>query len=222
MAKFNGNIFNRAAGSIGGNTFSQARYRGGKLQTARQRVSPSNPRTNPQKIQRSRVKLVSSELKQINFTHAREAFRNSVAKLPSFQALQKILIDATKGGVNSAFFNQTPHEVISPGIHIPATINASQSAGVVTFTWSTENSNNGKATDRVYILYFGFQADDRDNNNFYAHTVPTTNRGAGSQSFTPAVSPSHTAGWLFALFLQPLDTNSHQSTSNVKFSRFEL
>lgn len=90
MAKFNGNIFNRALGSIGGNTFSQARYRGGKVQTGRQRVAPANPQTPSQQTVRTNFRdsiLISSLIRGEDIY---PAFDYAVSKLPAFQSITSI------------------------------------------------------------------------------------------------------------------------------------
>lgn len=87
MAKFRGNIFTIARGSVGSMTFSVARDRTGKVQTARQRTVPINPNTPGQVSARDNltdtVDIVRNVRSQVN----QSVFDRSVSKLPAYQSL---------------------------------------------------------------------------------------------------------------------------------------
>lgn len=90
MAKFAGNIFTKARGSIGSTTFSEARDRQGKVQTARQRVTPLNPQTPDQVSARDNM---SDSVFMVRGILARDYafnFNRSVSKLPAYQSLLSI------------------------------------------------------------------------------------------------------------------------------------
>lgn len=153
MAKFNGNIFNRALGSIGGQTFSQAAYRGGKLQTGRQRVAPTNPRTPAQVQQRNRIGFVSHLLRQVPTQARAEVWRGITTRLPLFQRFQMYLIDGMKLVVNNWALGDSYPRVPGNGLHFPNSWSLSSTASrKITIAWSTETGENGDAADVANLL----------------------------------------------------------------------
>lgn len=90
MAKFEGNIWSKAAGSIGSITFSQARARQGKIQTARDRVIPTNPQTPQQMSARDNLSDSVFIARAIANGPDSTAFDRAVSKLPAYQSLMSI------------------------------------------------------------------------------------------------------------------------------------
>lgn len=94
MAKFAGNIFTKARGSIGSTTFSEARDRQGKVQTARQRVTPINPQTPDQVSARDNMSDSVFLVKGIIARGLASPFDRSVSKLPAYQSLLSLYQNA--------------------------------------------------------------------------------------------------------------------------------
>lgn len=87
MAKFDFGIFSKAGGSIGGTTFSRARDRQGKVQTARQRVAPSNPQTAAQTAVRDNFRDTLDIVRTVGSEVYQEDFDRSISKLPGYQSM---------------------------------------------------------------------------------------------------------------------------------------
>lgn len=222
VAKFSGNIFNRAAGSIGGQTFSQARYRGGKLQTGRQKTSPSNPDADPQKATRNRFRLISEQMKFLNKNFLNPAFRGTVQNLAPFQALQSILLNVTAPGVHGATILSAPPDTFHNSGHVPNSFSTSYSGKTITFTWSTENGQNGKSNDPVFYLYFYSQPATGKPQPLWATIDLGPGRNVGSKTFTVPESPNDTGGFLGAIFCVDADAMPSIIPSTIKWDFKEI
>lgn len=92
MARLTGGIFSNPSGSTGGITFGAARTRQGKVVTARQKVSPSNPDTPAQQVQRTKFSEALAITKAIGPTYYQNDWNRAVSQLPGFQSLQSIML----------------------------------------------------------------------------------------------------------------------------------
>lgn len=108
MAKFHGNIFNRALGSIGGQTFSVAAYRGGKIQTGRQRVAPANPNTAAQQNARRNLADTIYIATEVQNYEGFKIWDEAANKLPAFQSLCSILQGVKTVEANHYQFTDAP------------------------------------------------------------------------------------------------------------------
>jgi len=135
MARFFGNIWGQALGSIGGTTFSLARDRKGKVQTARQRVIPANTQSTAQVKARANIKDSTRIAREFNADFSFAAFDYAVSKLPGYQSIVSILTNAKTVGTSTLVFNPVDY-IIPRGLpsrpHFTSTNHVS--GGEYTFT----------------------------------------------------------------------------------------
>lgn len=154
MAKFRSNIWGKAAGSIGGIVFSEARDRQGKVQTARQRVVPLNPQTPAQQIQRQKMQLCTAIANQVGIQDLRLYWDRAVSKLPGFQSLvsayQRTYYIA--GTVILGDREMRPYFLGDyPGVELTS-LEDSGTPGVLDFSWSTSVPPGGASSDNLHIV----------------------------------------------------------------------
>lgn len=222
MAKFSGNIFNRARGSIGGNTFSQARYRKGKLQTGRQRVTPANPKTPAQESQRDILAACLAIVRNAGQIIYRNQWNNQISKLPGYQSLMSVLMHMSSTTTEEVDVSGFYPTIQSGELHFPNTIvfNPSAVDNTVEINWSTELGTNGKSTDQFFYLIW---------TSVFERNIPydrpvltlngTVNRSAGTFTTPPllAVSPSNPFSGFFWFYQKDLE--AQVKTSQIYINR---
>lgn len=104
MAKFESNIFSIALGSVGSTTFSRARDRRGRIQTARSRVIPANPQTQPQTDARNNLTDSVRMAQQYLITESKPIWDRAVSKLPAYQSLMSVFQRAKIGSSGAVTF----------------------------------------------------------------------------------------------------------------------
>jgi hypothetical protein len=147
MAIVTGGILGRVKGKTGGIVFSSARSRGGKVNTVREFVNPSNPQTPDQQAQRGLFKRALVIVKGFGPDQYAVDFNRAVQQLPGFQAMMSILLHNNDG----AGLFTAPGDTPLGDLYYPATVTAVAGPGLgeITLTWSTELGSNGTANDIV-------------------------------------------------------------------------
>lgn len=150
MAKIPGGITSRPSGKLGNIIFGAARTPEGKVATARERVTPSNPNTAAQQAQRSKFQQAVSVVQSIGPSIYQEDWNRSVGQLPGFQSWQSILLD----NIDNSDVLQAPPTRPLGNLHYPDThsFSTGPTAGEISVSWSTENGDNGTQQDPVILL----------------------------------------------------------------------
>lgn len=154
MAKFRSNIWGKAAGSIGGIVFSEARNRQGKIQTARERVVPLNPGTPEQEIHRQKMQLCTAIANQVGIVDLRLYWDRAVSKLPGFQSLVS--------AYHRTYYVISLHVVGDremrpyhlgdyPGVELTSLADAG-TAGLLDLEWQTSVPPGGASSDNLHIV----------------------------------------------------------------------
>lgn len=155
MARFDHNIFSKSNGSIGGITFSQARAREGKVQTARERVIPSNPDTPPQQNTRLRMKDAQTILANTGAEIYRRFWNRQVEKLAGAQSLiSKIMAFSRLSSTgDTMLYDNPPLMTASRGIG-PAPISVSLGSGPTEFVlnFGSTTPENALPSDRLCVV----------------------------------------------------------------------
>lgn len=218
MARFNGNIFNRALGSIGGQTFSQARDRRGKVQTGRQRVAPANPKTSAQQEARQRIGFASNLLGQIPAYSGSPAWSVLPTHLPNFQKFQRYFIEGmVKAGIHWRL--GTNYNPVNCGdLHFPSSVSVSFSFGNhIKITWSTEKGTNGHDNDQAVALLFQRLSVNNPFRQGYATEKDGKGRVGGSYNFDLSSLPFPPGSWNILLLFHNTTHSSAPSYSKAKF-----
>lgn len=154
FAKVQGGLHGRPAGSVAGVTYSSARTRLGKVVTAREKVSPANPRTAAQIIQRNKFSLTLFSTRHLTATLWQNDFNRAIGELPGFHSMQSIILNATLANLNL----DPPPDTPLGNLHFPATFTLSVGAGAsgtIDIDWSTELGLNGTVDD--LLVAFGMK-----------------------------------------------------------------
>jgi len=142
MAKFKGNIWTKARGSIGSITFSEARDRKGKVQTARDRVTPLNPQTTNQTKARDNLTDSVFIVRGIQSQIGLEPFDRGISKLPGYQGLMSTYQKSKYLNSSAIIFNSEPPDWFTGAPHlvtISSIVNNYDGTYVVNFTVDSGN-----------------------------------------------------------------------------------
>jgi hypothetical protein len=183
MAKQTGGIMGRPSGKVGGVVFGAARSRAGKVVTAREKVSPSNPNTVAQQAQRSIFSRALDIVKRIGPSIYQDDWNRAVSQLPGFQSIMSLVMANNTAGVFSA-----PADVSLGTLHAPDTINftTGSSEFEIKATWSTEAGANGTAADE--LVFFLYPASEDTDLTLTDTTSVTRADGAGGLTFDTTVA----------------------------------
>lgn len=160
MAIVTGGITGNVSGQVAGGVFSEARGRTGKLNTVRQKVIPSNPRSTEQTTQRTKFSDVIAIVRALGPRAYRFDWDRAIGQLPGFQSWTSVLLD----NMDSDRLLTVPPS-ISLGTLPPFTdleAAASATAGQIDFTWSATTQPPGAATDILNVAAIPAAAADRD------------------------------------------------------------
>ena len=152
MAVQTGGITGRLKGKLGGVVFSSARGYQGKLNTVREKVSPSNPNTAAQQSQRSKFSTIVNWVQGWTPALYQTDWNRAVGQLPGWQSLQKLGLDAIDA---SLVFGAIP--VIPLGtLHQPDTFDVGNgiAAGEFALDLTAENGQNGTAADELIVVVY--------------------------------------------------------------------
>lgn len=200
MSIFEGGVFSRARGKVGGLVFSEASTRQGKRQTVRELVKPHDPRTPSQMLARqaqsdsSEVVRLLNNLFQMDVpgipgTFSNEIYRKAVGQLSGFQSLKSVILSARDLSSSIVEFSETPAPTVAGNLHTPVSVEFTpQSPTSIQVSWSTELGINGSPNDTVITglvcinrreqtgLYAGnFDGNGEGRSNGMANiSVPTT------------------------------------------------
>ncbi len=150
MAKQTGGLLGRPSGSIAGIVFGSARSRQGKVVTAREKVSPSNPDTADQQTQRNKFKSCLDIVKAIGPSVYQTDWNRAVSQLPGFQSWMSLMLNSM-----SDERVLSPFSDVSLGVlHTPATFTVSngEEAGYTHVVWSDELGSNGTDADVAVVI----------------------------------------------------------------------
>ncbi|MBA7544754.1 hypothetical protein ES705_37115 [subsurface metagenome] len=92
MARHEGGIFSRPRGKTGGIVFGAARTREGKMVTSRLLVSPSNPDTPAQQLQRAKFSDSLNITRSLGAVIYQDDWNRAIAQLPGFQSMMSVFM----------------------------------------------------------------------------------------------------------------------------------
>lgn len=147
MARVTGGVTGRPSGKIAGVIFGAARSRTGKVVTAREKVSPSNPNTTGQQGQRAKFADALEIVKELGPALYQDDWNRAVGQLPGFQALMSIMLNNLDGsGTLSA-----PSTVPLGDLHYPDTVYwlEDPQAGEIDLVITPETGANGTSGDEM-------------------------------------------------------------------------
>jgi hypothetical protein len=177
MAIVTGGLHGSPKGKLAGITYGAARTREGKVVTARQKVSPSNPNTSAQQAQRNAF----SDAKDITRSHGptiyTDVWNRAVGQLPGFQSMMSYYLN----NIDSSGDISVPSDLSLGDLHFPNTFSFATggAAGEVDLSWSTETGSNGTNSDTITWLAVPKARADRDS-SYIQHSATATTRSAGS------------------------------------------
>lgn len=176
-----GGLHGRPSGNVGGVVYGAARSRIGKLVTARELVSPSNPKTTDQVLQRNKFAQSLYACRRLGSDYWQDPFNRAIGQLPGFQSLMSILLNNT----DDSFDLAAPADTPLGDLHFPDTptvVTGSGAAGTVEVEWTDELGTNGTTADPVTvcaILVSPVTGNERNAINVNAAATRTT----GSYTF---------------------------------------
>lgn len=149
MSKLLGGLFSRPSGKTSGIVFGAGRTIRGKQVTSREYVIPTDPRTNAQIEQRSKMPFSTAIIQAIGRSIYQFDWNRAVNNLPGFQSLSSLFmrfVDFTTGILN------TPSAVSLGARHFPDTWAAAAGTDEINVTWSTENGDIGAPDDTAIVI----------------------------------------------------------------------
>lgn len=179
MAKQTGGILGTPSGKIAGIIFSSARSRAGKVITAREKVSPSNPKTPAQVVQRNKFATVVDLTRKWGPAIYQVDWNRSVGQLPGFNSVMSIWL----GAIDDALLFAVPSVTPLGDLHNPDTLTfaAGAQTGEVKLTWSTELGANGTDDDKAVMIV---QRQDASSGNLVAISPGGAPRSLGATGIT--------------------------------------
>ena len=151
FAIITGGLHGRPRGNVAGVVYGAARTRTGKAVTARELVSPSNPQTPAQVLQRHIFSESLDATKRLSASLWQDDWNRAVGQLPGFQSMMSILLNNTDALED---FN-TPSDTPLGDLHFPITFTVVTGAGptrTIDVAWSNELGSNGTVNDTVEIF----------------------------------------------------------------------
>jgi hypothetical protein len=152
MARIRGGITGRPSGTVANIVFGAARTREGKVVTARERVTPSNPRTTEQTEQRNAFSASLARVKRWGPSFYQEDWNRAIGQLPGFQSLMSLLLS----NVDKAAGLFTQPAVVPLGdIPLPTGITIEKGLGdTIQVSWSDTPPPGGLVANEV--VYFAY------------------------------------------------------------------
>lgn len=150
MARLTGGIFSNPSGSTGGITFGAARTRKGKVVTARQKTSPSNPDTPAQQAQRGKFRSALDIVKGIGPATYQDDWNRAVSQLPGFQSLQSIMLN----NLSDTGTLSVPDDVPLGDLQAPQSISVTTggASGDIQVSWDGAVGANGTDDDVIVAI----------------------------------------------------------------------
>lgn len=150
MARVTGGVTGRPSGKIAGVIFGAARSRTGKVVTAREKVSPSNPNTTGQQSQRRKFFDALEIVKELGPSLYQDDWNRAVGQLPGFQALMSIMLNNLDGSGTLA----APSTVPLGDLHYPDTVYwlEDPQAGEIDLVITPETGANGTSSDEMVVF----------------------------------------------------------------------
>ena len=151
MSRITGGIFSKPSGKTGGIVFGAARTRQGKVATARELVSPSNPNTPAQQTQRGKFKSSLDLIRRFGAGVYQVAWNRSIGQLPGFQSMVSVVLNQMAANKDITLVT----EINLGTLHFPDSfVFASPDTGELQVDYTTELGANGTAADIVSFLIF--------------------------------------------------------------------
>jgi len=195
MAKIPGGIFGRPSGSVSNIVFGAARDRTGKVATSRAKVTPTNPNTAGQQLQRGKFGDALQIVRDLGPAVYEDDFDRAIGQLPGFQSLMSILTKC----IDASYHLTAPPDTPLGPLHSPNTFAVATGAGSkqIAVTWSTELGADGTAADKVdYLL--AQVARDADGNHPTGYALDGAARSTGALTITaPAGNVEYLVGIWF-------------------------
>lgn len=217
MAKFRGNIWTRAAGSIGSITFSKARTREGFVQTARDRVVPLNPQTPAQVSARAKLSSSNFIARTLGPSAYQSDWDRAISKLPGYQSLVSMLQAASIHDTGNIDLVNSPPDSPLGNLHFPDTFAVAHSgSGLWAVDWSTELGENGANDDELQI--YGIQvSQDQDipSGRDILNESGNATRSDGFWEIDADGVPGATTELFYIAWFRPGTTNSFQQPSRA-------
>lgn len=157
MAIIVGGLHGRPAGNVAGVVYGAARTRTGKAVTARELVSPSNPQTVAQQLQRHIFAEALNATRLLGADCWQDSFNRAIGQLPGFQSMMSIILNNT----NASEEFTPPADTPLGDLHYPYTLTVVTGAGAtktVTITYTDELGGNGTIADKFGYIVIGKDA----------------------------------------------------------------
>lgn len=150
MAKIPGGITSRPSGKVGNIVFGAARTPEGKVATARQLVSPSNPDTPAQQAQRSKFQDALATTQNIGPDVYQDDWNRAVGQLPGFQSWMAVLLR----NIDGSDVLQPPPDRPLGNLHYPDSVGMAVGtvSSAIEVAPSSETGANGTASDELVIV----------------------------------------------------------------------
>lgn len=218
MAKFEGNIFTKAGGSIGSITFSRARDRQGKVQTARERVIPINPQTAPQTNARDNMRDSVRIVRYIVSRGYAGVFDRSVSKLPGYQSLISIYQNnKTNDGTNITFVSTPPDIRRGRNINLQIVSVVNHGGGEYEINFSV-SGEPVESTDELVIMCVCRSISSPGTGGFRSE-IFTVSPPLGTQTFVDMGNfLGEESGLFFGAFIHRVGTNDPSSAGAVTWN----
>jgi hypothetical protein len=159
MGIIEGGITGNVSGKVAGVVFSEARGRSGKVNTVRQKVRPSNPRSPAQIIQRTKLEDSVAIVRALGASAYKADWDRSIGQLAGFQSFTSVLIRA----MTDAYLLEEPPSISLGTLPAFASLAAAASAtaGEVDFTWTAATEEPGATTDQLNVAAIPAAQTDR-------------------------------------------------------------
>lgn len=182
MSRLLGGPFSRASGKVAGLVFSSARSGLKKMQTIREHVVPSNPRTATQVAQRGRMAYAAAIVVAIGQAIYRFDWNRAVRQLAGYPSLINLFIS----NIDRMSGELSQPRNISLGVrHFPATFSVEAGTGQVEVTWSTEAGAVSHEDDEAVAILVAKDPDpDAFTREVQVKTGATRADGATGYTFT--------------------------------------
>ena len=147
MGIITGGITGNVSGQVAGVVFSEARGRTGKLNTVRQKVIPSNPKSPDQVTQRTKFSDAIAIVRALGPRAYQKDWDRAIGQLPGFQSWTSVLLN-----------NMDSDRLLTAPPSIPLgtlpefsglEIEASTTSGEIDFSWTTTTLPPGTALDEL-------------------------------------------------------------------------
>jgi hypothetical protein len=217
MSKLLGGLFSRPSGKASGLVFGAGRTKRGKQVTAREYTIPTDPKTNAQLAQRSKMPYVTQIIQGFGRAIYQFDWNRAVKNLPGFQSLSSVLMP---GMAANGQYEFAPPSTTLGTRHFPDTYAAVDADPDVTLNWSTETGDIGAADDEAIILMFDPSAQAAPEDRAVAVNTGAV-RSDGTVTISNAIAAG--AGGIYGLYFKAAGSGipSRDKLSECQWIPFE-